>query len=78
LKTLLHYIAGAVFCIGLGSAAFIFRVPLRGRGKEFGPLEQVLAAVVIGIGVVYAFLAVRECLAWRDERRPPRSRKRRP
>jgi len=60
LKTLLHYVAGAIFCIGLGSVAFILRVPLRGRGNEFGTMEQVLAVVVIGIGLVYAFLAVRD------------------
>jgi hypothetical protein len=78
MKTLLHYVAGAIFCIGLGSVAFLWRVPLRGRGKEFGTLEQVLAAVVLGIGVVYAFLAVREYFVWRDEHRPRRRKKRRP
>ena len=76
LKALLHYIAGAVFCIGLGCAAFIFRVPLRGRGKEFGALEQALAAAVIAIGAGYTILAVREYLARREEGRP-RGRKRR-
>ena len=78
MKTLFHYIAGAIFCIGLGILSFILRIPLRGRNTEFGPLEQTLSAVVIGIGVVYAFLAVREVLAWRDEPRPRRRNKRRP
>jgi hypothetical protein len=77
LKTLLHYVAGAIFCIGLGSVAFILRIPLRGRGKEFGTMEQALAVVVLGIGVVYAFLAVRQYFAWQDERRPRRRKKRR-
>jgi hypothetical protein len=74
LKQLFHYVAGALFCIGLGCAAFIWRVPLRGRGKEFGTMEQLLAGVIIAIGCGYALLAGREYLALRNERRPRRRR----
>jgi hypothetical protein len=78
LKKLLYYVAGAIFCIGLGIISFVLRVPLRGRGKEFGPLEQTLSGVIIGIGVVYGLLAVREFFLWRGQRRPRRRKKRSP
>ena len=79
MKALLHYITGALVCIGLGSAVLILRVPLRkSAGGEFGTIDQVFASIILGIGVVYAFLAVRKCLSLRDEHRPRRRKKRRP
>jgi hypothetical protein len=79
LKALLHYLAGAVVCIGLGSAVLILRVPLRRSARgDFGTIDQVFALIILAIGVGYAFLAVRRALAWRDEHRPRRRRKRRP
>jgi hypothetical protein len=77
LKALLHYCAGAIISISLGSAVLILRVPLRkSAGREFGTIDQVFAVIIIGIGVVYAFLAVRQYLVWWDENRRRRRKKR--
>ena len=66
-------VGGSIVCIGLGSAVLIWRVPLRRSARrEFDTVDQIFALINIGIGVVYAFLAVRKYLDWRDEHRPRR------
>jgi len=78
MKSLIHFIAGTIVCLAIGSTVLIARIPLRRSSRrEFGPIDQVFALIIIGIGMVYAILAVRRYLAWRDEHRPRRRKKRR-
>jgi hypothetical protein len=78
LKALLHYTLGAIFCLLLGSVALILRIPLRGRRRhDFGTADEILAWVVLLIGVGYTVMMVREYLAWKAERRWKRRGKRR-
>lgn len=77
MKSLFHYFAGTIVCIGLGVAVLVLRVPLRkSAGREFGTIDQVFAVIIIGIGLVYAFLAVRKYLEWRDDHHPRGPRRR--
>jgi Ca2+/Na+ antiporter len=76
--TLLHYCAGAILCIGLGSVGLIFRIKLRrGAGAQYETIDAALALVVLAIGIGYAVLAVRQFLIWQEENRPRRRKRRR-